>query len=203
MPTKSTTRSVKTATRPRESPARKQSESLIEIKRWWERVRKPLGPQKEPHESPISCTGPISTKTGTEPLYHDVSTKYATWPSGAYVDFVSLAFAFGLGIPVTYTPTAAGFSFLGHIPVCTKSSVCSNGQPLVWQVYVKGEVKTSPEPDELTYTYSIDAFCGGVLSCTENGTFSGKRKTGKSNTLEGSFYGKQAYTRRCCPKRHI
>jgi hypothetical protein len=202
MPAKTKVRSKKPSARRRPGAGpQRRSRTLVEVKRWWEKV-KPLGPHYGPRTSSISCAAPISEQSGSELIYHDISTKYATWPSGAYVDFVSFPFAFGLGVPVNYTSTSAGYSFSGHIPVCTQSSVCTNGQPMVWQVDVAGEVKTSGEPDEMSYTYSIDVFCGGVLTCTENGTFKGTRKTGTADSLEGSFHGAHAWTLKCCPKRH-
>ncbi len=175
---------------------------IVEVARWWEKVRKSLAPTRRPRSATISCAGPISELTGPKPnpIYHDISTKYANWPSGAHVDFVSFPFQFGAYVPVTYTSIRTGFAFFGAIPICTKSSVCSNGQPMVWKVYLAGALKTST--DEMNYTYTVNVLCGGVLTCVETGTFKGTRKKGTSGSLDGSFYGEHEWKLKCCPKRH-
>ena len=161
----------------------------------------PLDP-KGPHWLPIDCAGAVAEKKAAEPLYHQIETKYADWPGGAHVDIqTGVGGGFGAYVPVYYDKTATGYSFVGHLPVCTATSICTNGQKKVWQVDIKGEVNTSVEPDKMSYAYSIDVYCGGVLSCEENGTFSAERKSGTSGSIEGSFYGTQEWTRRCCPKQ--
>jgi hypothetical protein len=144
----------------------------------------------------------MAEKIGSEVLYQDLTAKYATWPSGGHVGFMTGPFGVGLGVPITYAKTASGYSFSGKIPVCTATLKCTNGQPQVLHISVVGKVDTVVEPDEMSYTYTIQAFCGGAVTCNETGTFTGKRTGGTSASVEGVFYGTQQWTLQCCPLRH-
>jgi hypothetical protein len=205
MPTKRSVRSRTTGKRLQPPTGlRGGSLAVVEVSRWWEQVRKQLKPRRRLSGKTPPCTVPLSIKSGSDLYYHDISTKYATGPSGAYVDFISVPFKFGLGIPVTYKVTPTGYSFSGGLPVCTMSSVCTNGQKLVWHVNLTGEVKksNSSDPDVMTYKYTVDVMCGNIWTCRESGTFQGTRKAGKAGTVEGEFYGMHEWNLQCCPTGH-
>lgn len=196
----------KKVSRPRRTKSAKArpSSSAVEFKRWWQVVRKVLVLRSH-GDVGIPCGTRLGEQKGSDKyIYHDISTKYANWPSGAYVDFTSPSpvVDYGLGVPVTYVSKPSGYSFSGSIPVCTKSSICTNGQPMVHQVDVSGELNTSSVPDELSYNYTVYVYCGNVLTCIETGSFKGERESGSDNTLDGEFYGEQTWTVQCCPKRH-
>ena len=72
-----------------------------------------------------------------------------------------------------------GDSFDGYLLFCL-AEFCKNGQLMAFQIYIAGEVNTSSEPDELSFTYAINLNCGGKLTCTENGTFKGTAKAARS-----------------------
>jgi hypothetical protein len=200
MPTR---RSV-SAKRPQSSRGvRGGSTERVEFRRWWTRVRRQLKSRPRFSDEAPPCKAPLSSESGSDFYYHDISAEYATEPSVRHVDFKSVPFKFGVGVPVTYKVTPTGYSFSGGLPVCTKSSVCTNGKPLVWQVNMTGEVKTSTSsaPDKMTYKYSVDVLCGTTWTCRERGTFEGSRKAGKAGAVEGSFYGVHQWQLECCPTR--
>jgi hypothetical protein len=150
----------------------------------------------------IPCTASLSEKTGSELYYHDIDPKY--------VSFLTFAFGFGMVVPVTYVSKPSGYAFSGKVPVCSKSLVCSNGQPMTCYVNVSGELVTSSATDALSYSYTVDAYCGDTLSCRETGTYQGtrkahsaKRSAGADNSLQGTFYGTQKWAVSCCSKQHV
>jgi hypothetical protein len=204
-------RTRKTVAR-RRPPTVKASASVSAVtrRRWMRAVREAL--LLPPHTRAdlgggiIPCGVELHASSGAEPGYLDI----ATYSGTTYVGLSTHVFGFGLGVPVTMTSKPAGYSFSGAIPVCTKDAVCANGQPKKHLVSVSGEVKTSSEPDELSYTYTVDLICGGVLACTEEGIFKGQRKDysatkpgGTPGSATGIFYGKQSWTAKCCPERHV
>jgi hypothetical protein len=192
----------KRAGRPRRSTRRvAKSDTNVAIIRWWENLNLRVGPTYGPHDTTVPCAAKLAVTSGSEPIYHDVTTQYGGSPFYAHVDFISFSSVFGLYVPVSLLKTATGFSFNGYTPVCIKSSVCSNGQPRVWKVYLAGELKTTGDPDVLTYQYTLDTFCGDKVSCTENGTFTGERTKGAANSFEGKFYGTHEWTTKCCASR--
>jgi hypothetical protein len=54
----------------------------------------------------------------------------------------------------------------------------------------------------MSYTYTIQAFCGGTATCNETGTFMGERTGGAAASVEGVFHGTHQWTLQCCPLRH-
>jgi hypothetical protein len=150
----------------------------------------------------IPCTARLAEKTGSELYYHDIDPKY--------VSFLTFAFGIGMVVPVTYVSKPSGYAFSGKLSVCSMSLTCSNGQPMTCYVNLSGELVTSSATDELNYSYTVDAYCGGSLSCRETGAYQGTRKThsakrpaGTDNSLKGTFYGSQKWSVSCCPKQHI
>ena len=176
--------------------------SDVAIVKWWENVDFIPGPIYGPHDTQVPCGGKLAVTEGKELIYHDISTKYSDSPSYAHVDFVSFSGGgFGCFVPISVQKTASGFKFNGFLPVCTKTSICTNGQPKKWQVYIAGELKTTGATDVMTYQFTVDLFCGTTVSCTENGSFTGERKSGSPKTLDGNFYGTHTWNVKCCPSR--
>jgi len=178
------------------------SDTTVAVIKWWENVNFIIGPTYGPHDTVVPCAGQLSVTKGEGPLYHDISTKYSNSPNYAHVDFVCYSGGgFGCYVPVSVQKTASGFTFNGFLPVCTKTSICSNGQPKKWQVYVAGELNTAGATDLLSYQYTVDLFCADKVSCTENGSFKGERKEGPAHTFDGDFYGTHEWNVKCCPSR--
>jgi hypothetical protein len=160
----------------------------------------------------IPCTGTVEERTGSENRLVDVII-YAQIPSIPWVHFSPHHPTFGTGVPCPYKATSTGFSFSGTYPACTAGGVCDNGEKLFTQTYADGELNTSLEPNELSFTYFIYTYCGDVVTCVEKGTFKGTRTKGYSKVedkwiadtegtgLEGKFWGTQTWTVDCCTER--
>jgi hypothetical protein len=82
----------------------------------------------------------------------------------------------------------------------TWGAKCSNGQPLAEIISVAGTIATNP--DTIEFTYTTELYCGGTLSCVENGKFSGHRSAGTAQSAAGSWNGDQTWTVQCCSARN-
>jgi hypothetical protein len=139
---------------------------------------KPSGTAYRPYDSPIPCNGLISERKGSDVNYSYIAGGVPWLPKGEfYVTLIGVWL--GAAVPTSHTATANGYSFDGYLLFCL-AEFCKNGQLMAFQIYIAGEVNTSSEPDELSFTYAINLNCGGKLTCTENGTFKGTAKAARS-----------------------
>ena len=101
------------------------------------------------------------------------------------------------GVPAHEDP---GYSFSGSTCMFTWGDQCSDGKALAMIVSLSGKIATGPGTIE--YTYTSELFCGGVLSCVENGKSAGTRSGGAAQSAEGKWYGSQTWTVQCCAARY-
>lgn len=148
---------------------------------------------KRPQPIPIPCsTAPIVTSGTAE--YENAYTR-------ATPDFVILilnGFTLGIGVPVTWTKTASGWSFEGWRPGCYIEK-CSNGAASTEQVWVDGTIDTTKPVPRLTMNYEYHALCNETVTCIETGTYTGDRIGDASDPRDADYRGETKWKHDCCP----
>src|SRR5215207_10849189 len=145
----------------------------------------------------IPCEGQLTEQSDTVDVF---AAAYTVQVPQQMVAFICYGLQFGPSVPVTYTQKSTGYSFSGSVPFCYGPfDPCSNGAYKTQQTLVSGEIDTSKEPDALNFSYTVNLFCGGVLSCVEEGTYAGQKTEG-ANILDSSFMGNCSWNLKCCPK---
>jgi hypothetical protein len=150
----------------------------------------------------IPCDRQLTEQSGTV----DFIAAAHTLRDPQIVAFICNGLQFGPGVPVTYIQKGDGYSFSGSVPFCYGPfDPCSNGEYKTMQTFVSGTIDTSEEPDALKFTYRVNLYCGGVLSCVEEGTYDGTKGTYgtpsyKGDPLDASYVGKSSWNLKCCPK---
>jgi hypothetical protein len=198
MPAKSSRRKVM-RTKPKIKPTQPRT---LDINAFFE-VAKKTGPIRV-LDSTIPCTdGKISHAESSTFIADSIITvNLPGGYKGPYLIFMTQAFGFGCALGLYSSATPTGFSFSGETLVCTADWVCTNGQKMICDVSVEGEVNTSSSPHELNYTYTLSVYCGNTLSCIEKGTYKGTRQSTDVGTgLEGDFVGTQTWAVDCCTSR--
>ena len=147
----------------------------------------------------IPCAGTLQQGTGTlEKFMLD------TWsPSPALLRVTVISYGLsigGVGPAFLLTKTPAGYSFSGNTCMFTWGDQCPDGKALAMIVSLSGKIATGPGTIE--YTYTSELFCGGVLSCVENGKFAGTRYGGAAQSAERKWFGSQTWTVQCCAARY-
>jgi hypothetical protein len=147
----------------------------------------------------IPCAGMLQQGSGKMEKF-----MLDTWsPSPALLRVTVISYGLstgGVGPAFKLAKTPTGYSFSGNTCMFTWGDQCSNGTPLAMIVTISGNIATAPGTIE--YTYTSELFCGGVLSCVENGKFAGTRAGGAAQSAEGQWYGSQTWTVQCCAARY-
>ena len=172
------------------------------VERWARRADVVLVPQlvrRTVRGDVISCAGMLQQGSGTMEKF-----MLDTWsPSPALLRVTVISYGLstpGVGPAVLLTKTPTGYSFSGNTCMFTWGDQCSDGKALAMIVSLSGKIATAPGTIE--YTYTTELFCGGVLSCVENGKFAGTRSGGAAQSAEGQWYGSQTWSVQCCASRY-
>ena len=172
------------------------------VERWAKRADVVLVPQlvrRTVRGDAIPCAGLLQAGTGTMEKF-----TLNTWsPSPALLRVTVISYGLstvGVGPAFLLTKTATGYSFSGNTCMFTWGEQCSDGKALGMIVSLSGKIATVPGTIE--YTYTSELFCGGVLSCVENGKFAGTRFAGTAQSAEGTWLGSQTWTVQCCAARY-
>lgn len=173
----------------------------FKVNRWVDRSRAVLVPRLAKRTvlaDYVTCSEPLQQESGEAQwalgtLYHQ----------GALLVIVSSGgFTFGQGVAVASVKTSTGYTFSGNTCMGTTGDSCSNGKLKATITSVQGEINTTKSPETIDYTYTIELYCGSVLSCVENGTFKGSRYAASSKPPEGSWLGTQKWSVECCGSRY-
>jgi hypothetical protein len=141
----------------------------------------------------LPCTGRTQEKSGTEQW----TLHTFMHVDGLRVVVISQALGLGLTVPVKLVSTSTGFTFLGNTCVQTAGDHCTDGTLQTTVTAAKGTIKG----EKIAYEYTLEVYCGDVLSCVENGTCSGARSSGIANAAEGSWFCTQTWSVTCCPAK--
>jgi hypothetical protein len=148
---------------------------------------------KRPQPIPIPCSTAMVSTSGT--------AEYENAYTRASPDFVILilnGFTLGIGVPVTYTKTASGWSFEGWRPGCYLEK-CSNGAASTEQVWVDGTIDTTNAAPRLTMNYEYHALCNETVTCIETGTYTGDRIGDAGDPRDADYRGETKWKHDCCP----
>jgi hypothetical protein len=172
------------------------------VERWAKRADVVLVPQlvrRTVRGDAIPCAGRLQQGTGTMEKF-----TLSTWsPSPGMLRVTVISYGLstaGVGPAFLLTKTATGYSFSGNTCMFTWGEQCPDGKALQMIISISGKIATAPGTIE--YTYTSELFCGGVLSCVENGKFAGTRWGGAAPSAEGTWYGNQTWTVQCCGARY-
>lgn len=150
-----------------------------------------IRPDKPRAEQLACATAPKTTKGKID---------YVTAHTMSTPDMIALichGFEFGTGVAVVYVKTPGGWSFEGSRPFCHIKK-CSDGTSSTDTVSVKGTIAGTPWQEKLAFTYEARAYCGGVVTCIETGTFEGKKISAGIDLLEATYQGPTSWTLTCC-----
>ncbi len=148
---------------------------------------------KRPQPIPIQCSAALVTTSGT--------AEYEKAYTRATPDLVILilnGFTLGIGVPVTYTKTAGGWSFEGWRPGCYVEK-CSNGAASTEKVWVDGTIDTTKPAPRLTMNYEYHALCGETVTCIETGTYTGDQIGSGADPRDADYRGATKWKHDCCP----
>jgi len=171
----------------------------VAMQRWVTRADSVLVPSLTRHNvlaDFISCTGRMQQQSGE-----------GQWTVSTFVHFeitralvVSKALGMGVAVPVGVTKTSTGYSFGGSTCMATVGDTCSNGAQQATITSIAGTIAAG-SPELIDYTYTVEVFCGGVLSCVENGTCQGSRSAGTAKAFDGTWLCQQTWSISCCAAR--
>jgi hypothetical protein len=151
-----------------------------------------IRPDKPRAEQLACATAPKVTKGKID---------YVTAHTMSAPDMIGLichGFEFGTGVAVVYVKTPGGWSFEGSRPFCHIKK-CSDGTASTDTVSVKGTIAGTAWQEKLAFTYETRAYCGGVVTCIETGTFEGKKISSGTDLLKATYQGPTSWTLTCCP----